>query len=124
MLEVLRYVLEVALNEKTFEILKITQIYNLEAGKFVFKDKNNLLPVSIAKHFEVRNTPQHGYNLRRRNVIRGPDIIHRTLLGEKSIQKRGHDVWNKIPEYITSIFSPILFKKKLKSFLLACNDYE
>ena len=39
------------------EILKVSQIYLLEVGKFVFKDKNNLLPVSIAKHLEVRNTP-------------------------------------------------------------------
>ena len=100
------------------EILKVSQIYLLEVGKFVFKDKNNLLPVSIAKHFEVRNTPQHGYNLRRRNVIRGPDIIHRTLLVEKSILKRGHDNWIKIPEEIKSIVSPIFFKKKLKAALL------
>ena len=82
------------------EILKINQIYLLETGKFVFKEKNNLLPVSIAKHFDIRQTPEHRYNLRQRNEIRGPDLIHRTLLGENSIQKRGHEVWNKIPDDI------------------------
>ena len=100
------------------EILKINQIYLLETGKFVFKEKNNLLPVRIANYFEIRQTPVHGYNLRQRNEIRGPDLIHRTLLGDNSIQKRGHEVWNKIPDEIKSIVSPIFFKKKLKCFLL------
>ena len=53
------------------EILKINQIYLLETGKFVFKEKNNLLPVRIANYFEIRQTPVHGYNLRQRNEIRG-----------------------------------------------------
>ena len=100
------------------EILKVNQIYLLEAGKFIFKEKRNMLPVSIAKHFDIRNTPQHTYDLRPRNETRGPDLIHRTLLGEKSIQKRGHDTWSKIPDEIKSIDSPIFFKKKLKIFLL------
>ena len=82
------------------------------------KKKNNLLLVSIAKHFEVRNPPQHGYNLRERHVTRGPDILHRTQLGENSIQKRGQEVWNKIPEETKSISSFIFFKKKLKAFFL------
>ena len=104
------------------EILKITQIYNLEVGKFVFKEKNNLLPVSIAKHFEVRNAPQHGYNLRERQVTRGPDLLHRTQLGENSIQKRGHEIWIKISEEIKSISSFIFFKKKLKAFFLTYSE--
>ena len=97
------------------EILKLNQIYSLEVGKFVFKEKKNLLPVCIAKHFDVRDTAQHGYNLRARNVIRGPNLIHRTLLGEKSIQKRGHEIWMDIPEELRAIVSPIFFKKKLKA---------
>ena len=83
------------------------------------KKKNNLLPVSIAKHFDIRQALEHGYNLRQQNEIRGPDLRHKTLLGEESIQKRGHEVWTKIPDEIKSIVSPIFFKKRLKCFLLA-----
>ena len=80
---------------KTLEILKIDQTYSLEVGKFVFKQKNNLLPVCIAQHFDVRIAPQHGYNLRSNNETRAPILVHRTLLGEKSIQTRGHEEWEK-----------------------------
>ena len=45
--------------------------------------------------------------------------MHRTLLGEKSIQTRGHEEWEKIPEEIKAIVSPIFFKKKLKMYTLA-----
>ena len=69
------------------EILKIEQIYQLETGKFVFKEKKNMLPVCIAKHFDIRSTPQYSYNLRQRTEIRGSDLIHRTLLGE-NLSKR------------------------------------
>ena len=100
------------------EILKVSQIYLLEVGKFVFKEKNNLLPVCIAKYFDARDIPQHGYNLRNRNETRGPNIVQRTLLGDKSIQKRGYDKWKDIPDEIKEIVSPILFKKKLKLHIL------
>ena len=107
---------------KTLEILKIDQIYSLEVGKFVFKQKNNLLPVCIAQHFDVRIAPQHGYNLRSNNETRAPILVHRTLLGEKSIQTRGHEEWEKIPEEIKAIVSPIFFKKKLKMYTLASDN--
>ena len=51
--------------------------------------------------------------------IRGPNLIHRTLLGEKSIQKRGQEIWMEIPEELRAIVSPIFFKKKLKAHLLS-----
>ena len=78
------------------EILKVSQIYLLEVGKFVFKEKNNLLPACIAKYFDVRDIPQHGCNLRNRNETRGPSIVQRTLLRDKSIQKRGYYCWKDI----------------------------
>ena len=107
---------------KTLEILKIDQTYSLEVGKFVFKQKNNLLPVCIAQHFDVRIAPQHGYNLRSNNETRAPILVHRTLLGEKSIQTRGHEEWEKIPEEIKAIVSPIFFKNKLKMYALASDS--
>ena len=44
--------------------------------------------------------------------------MQRALLGEKSIQTRGHEEWEKIPEEIKAIVSPIFFKKKLKMHAL------
>ena len=47
------------------EILNLSEIYSLETGKFIYKSKTGLLPISnIANHFERRVGAQHQHNLR------------------------------------------------------------
>ena len=100
------------------EILTVKQTYQLEVGKFVFKDKNGLLPVSMANHFQLLRSSHHSQNMRARPSDNST-IVHRTQLGEKSIQKRGIEFWNDIPQYLKDIDSPQFFKKSLKTHLIA-----
>ena len=100
------------------EILNINQTYNLEVAKFMFKETNHLLPVTIANHFSVRTNPEHRYNLRPRGT-RATLIDNRTVRGERSIRKRGNDIWNNVPYSIKTLDSSTLFKKRMKKHLLS-----
>ena len=100
------------------EILNINQTYNLEVAKFMFKETNHLLPVTIANHFSVRTNPEHRYNLRPRGT-RATLIDNRTVRGERSIRKRGNDIWNNVPHSIKTLDSSTLFKKRMKQHLLS-----
>ena len=74
------------------DILKIEAIYSLEVGKYMYKIERNLLPVTIANYFSVRQPSQHRYNLRSRNTPEPTVFNYRTSFGERSIQKRGNDL--------------------------------
>ena len=83
----------------------------------MYKLKNDLLPVAVANHFEVRNTvPTHNYNLRNRGTT--PQIDTRLESSEKSIQLRGEKIWEELPEHLKNSTSMIKFKRNLKSKLL------
>ena len=108
--------------EPLFEIigiLNIDQIYSVEVAKFMHKEKSNSLPVSIAEYFSVRASPAHHYNLRARNTTRDTILNNRTDLGKKSIQKRGNDIWNELPDEVKTIESFIHFKKLTKCHFLS-----
>ena len=107
-----------------FEILSILKnddLYALEVAKFMFKSKNNLLPVNIANYFQTRPTPVPRYNLRNRRINPLPLVIHRTVTGGKSINMRGNELWNYIPEHVKQSDSPNAFKTKLKVWMLSQN---
>ena len=70
------------------DILKIDQIYSLEAGKYMYKLKRDLLPIPIANHFSVDQPPKYEYTLRSRNTPAQLLIKFRTSFGEKGIQKK------------------------------------
>ena len=106
-----------------FEILSIEKIYELEVGKFMFKKEKNLLPVQIAQYFQLITFEQSRYILRARPT-RNIHLDQRTTQGEKSIQKRGPNIWRSIPDDLKTIESHIFFKKKFKSFLLDSQNSE
>ena len=101
------------------KILNVDQLFDFETGKYVYKSKNNLLPIkSIANHF-VRNSAQHRYNLRNRN--NRPLVTPLVLLSsfkKRSVYIRGTDLWNDIPILVKSSESLSIFKKSYKSSLL------
>ena len=76
-----------------------------------------LLPVQIAQYFSVRNFESNRNSLRSREG-RNPEIHQRTSAGDKSIQKRGRNIWQNIPNEIQNVESHVLFKKKYKEFLI------
>ena len=104
---------------KYLDIPNVENTISLETGKFVFKRENELLPIpDIANHFRLRNENiHHNYNLRNRNIIT-PIIDFNSATGKKSIQFRGAQLWNSLPENIRNSESLKIFKRKLKEHLL------
>ena len=100
-------------------MLTVEQTFQFETAKFIFKEKNNLLPIStIAHHFD--RSPSSNRPIRQTQTSH-PNVVPYDLLtihAKKSIQLRANKVWNDIPRSITS--SPYFssFKRLYKEFLL------
>ena len=103
-----------------FKILDIDQTFVLEYGKFIFKSKNNLLPMStIASHFSREEGSNHDYNMRIRNA--GTSIVPVELLStyaQKSIQHKAAKIWGDIPASIRGLEFFGTFKRQYKKHLL------
>ena len=99
-------------------ILDVEQTFKLETAKFIFKDRNNLLPIStIAHHFD-RSLP--AIRPIRATQTACPNIVPYELLSEhakKSIQMRATQIWNGIPTVIKSCPYFSSFKRLYKKFL-------
>ena len=101
------------------KVLNIEQIFSLKAGKFLFKSKNDMLPIPIGGYFEPDPfVNQHDYGLRSRTSNQPTRLVCRTKKGEKSLQIRGEKFWNDLPDSLKQSESFCLFKKNLKKFLL------
>ena len=81
---------------KELEILNLQQIFCFERGKLMFKSKKNIIPVNIANHFDPIQSPNHSYNLRRRQNY-SSHFVFNTVTGRKSIQNVGEQQWNDLP---------------------------
>ena len=86
---------------KYLDIPRVQETISIETGKFIFKREKGLLPdPNIAKHFEVRNeNTSHSYNLRNRGGNL-PKNSYSSSHGEKSIQCRGANLWNSLPDKV------------------------
>ena len=104
---------------KYLEFLNISQIFLIETGKFVFKARKGILPIStIADHF-VRATTTHQYNLRTSNQrLLVTPLVLLSSFKRKSLHIRGIDMWNKFPELLKLSESMNIFKRGLKLYLL------
>ena len=101
------------------EILDVPQVFSLETAKFVYKSKNQLLPIStLANHFE-RTNAVHQHNLRpRTNRLLITPFVLLSSFKKKSIHNRGMNMWDNIPEPLKLSTSFNIFKKCFKTFLL------
>ena len=99
------------------KILDFPQTFSLETGKFVFKSKNDMLPIStIANHFE-RIRAAHSHNLRTTNHLVTPFVLLSSFK-KKSIHYRGMEMWDDIPESIKLSDSFNIFKKTFTTHIL------
>ena len=100
-------------------ILNLDNVRYFETSKLLYKLKNNLIPTSIANHFEFKSdqTPSHNYSLRNRERA-VPQIVPRLESGKNSIQYRGELIWNVIPQMIRSCNSLNKFKTAMKQNLI------
>jgi len=97
---------------KDLQLLDVRDTFFLETSKFMFKVKNDLLPVRFAYHFENNNlisSLQSSYSLRSR--VRVNRVVTRLLASENSIQVRGENIWNEIPDIIKHETSLYTFKR-------------
>ena len=93
-----------------FNTLDIFDMYKKEVAVFMFKYKNDMLPVSFEKFFIV-NGENHNYNTRNRNDFEIQ--IHKA----KTIFTMGPKIWNQLPNKIKSVTKFGQFKTCLKSML-------
>ena len=99
------------------KILDFPQTFSLETGKFVFKSKNDMLPIStIANHFE-RIRAAHSHNLHTANHLVTPFVLLSSFK-KKSIHYRGMEMWDDIPESIKLSDSFNIFKKTFTTHIL------
>ena len=102
------------------KLLDIPQIFYLETGKHHFKFSKGLLPTQIGNYFNnSTDIPiQHTYGLRSRSRLDPPRIFSQSKTGEKSIQFKGSQIWNILPQDIKSCESFSKFKNAYKKFLI------
>ena len=80
--------------------------------------KSNILPVTIADHFEpLERPPVHSYNLRRRRNDDSPKFSFNSATGRKSIQYEGEQLWNNLPQYLKECDSLNVFKGFYKKYI-------
>jgi len=99
------------------KFLNVAEIFQFETGKFIFKLRNDMLPIStIAKYF-VRGGVDHSHNLRNSNFHIIP-LILLSSFKRRSVHIRGVDLWNDIPESLKSSISFNVFKRDFKLHIL------
>ena len=103
---------------KQLNILKLDDVFTLQAAIFMFKAKNNMLPPSCSHHVSLQHSESR-YNLRKRfDFFRLP---YRTNIYERYIAISGPAVWESLPVNVRSTDSISLFIKNVTTFLM--NNY-
>ena len=96
--------------------LKIHDLYLLQLGLLMFQTHANELPISLSVLFHI-NSEIHSYSTRQQNLFHMPH--NRTKFAQNTIIYTGPKFWNNLPLDITSASSLPIFKRRLKSRLLA-----
>ena len=101
---------------KELKLLKLHKIHMLETGKFIFKEKNGLLPTRIGNYFEVTSAeiPHHHFVRHERS----PRFICNSSTGEKSLQFNAFQLWKNMPTEFKNIESYKVFKRTYKKYLI------
>ena len=102
-------------------ILKLQDIHKYEILMFVYKFKNNLLPVCCTHLLQLRSSNVH-YHLRKE-----PDFVmntFRTLSRKRSVTIAGPELWNALPDLIQYAATVTIYKSRLLDFLKSsyCNE--
>ena len=100
---------------KELTLLLVNDMHKHLIVQFVYKAKHKHLP-SIFDNYYQENQSLHNYSTRYANQLHPP--YSRTVTGSKSIKISGVKAWNELPNYLTSIDSFSLFKKKTKQHYL------
>ena len=107
------------------KLLEISEICQLETGKFEYKSQKGLLPVQISNYFEDSSTQEihHSYGLRSRSRNDAPlRFLSESKTGEKSLQFKKLQLWNTLSTEIKNCETFMIFKKTYKKFLLQSEE--
>lgn len=97
------------------KILKLTDLYEYNIAKFMFRYDQGILPSSLNRIFTTNKT-HHQYNTRNRNNPRIP--LSKYSITIKSVKHRGPQIWNHIPITVRSSRTMNTFRFKLKNNIL------
>ena len=98
------------------KLLKLDDIMKFQLGTFMYKLKYNKLP-NVIPHMFVTNENIHSHNTRNKNGYLIPSV--RTNCRKFTVGYAGPILWNSFPQKLRQLPSEVIFKKKLKSILLA-----
>ena len=98
------------------KLLKLDDIMTFQLGTFMYKLKYNKLP-NVIPHMFVTNENIHSHNTRNKNGYLIPSV--RTNCRKFTVGYAGPILWNSFPQKLRQLPSEVIFKKKLKSILLA-----
>jgi hypothetical protein len=84
---------------KKHMILRLPEMYTLNAGKFMFKYSNSLLPPLFNSLFTM-NMDIHCYPTRSAHLLRVP--IVKTRLADNFITKTGVHIWNNLKTFLNT----------------------
>ncbi len=97
---------------KDLDILLMQDIYKLSIAKFVYKQKNALLP-DIFRDLFTENSQVHSHNT---NNIHLNHTINK--YGKMTTKQQGSNIWNSIPTKIRKAKTAKTFSRKVKTHLL------
>ncbi len=99
---------------RNLSLLTIKDIFILQVAKFVFKQRNNILPSSFHGYFST-NTQVHIHNTRLscKLHMKWPNSTQ----GAKTIKSTGVTIFNKLPTHIINCTSLNEFKGRAKKHL-------
>ncbi len=100
---------------KKLSIPKLSDVFNIQLGKFMFSYTNNILPMSLQSLF-VRNADVHSYHLRHRNdphiITRNNSIVSRTF------NHAAPKLWLSLPANIRNCKSLYSFNYHMKKYVI------
>ena len=100
---------------KKLGILKLDQIYFVEVGKFMYRNRKDTLPLSFNGYFKHID---HSHNTRNRLNSEFSLPQPRTELGKQSIKYTGINIWSEIPHDIKNSPNLESFGTHIKSHIL------
>jgi len=102
---------------KSFDLLTLKQIHDLEVVKLMYKHKNELLPPKFQDYFTPVSTV-HTHNTRSRTRENFFIPRTRTSIGQKLIRVEGPKIWNSLPDSIRNSQSIHSFSSSCKSYFI------
>jgi len=102
---------------KTYDILPISALHRYQVLLFVHKClfNSHLLPSVFAGYFDL-NSSVHSYSTRSSDKLHLCSVY--SSAGTKCIKFKGCQLWNNLPVSLSEISSYVLFKRKLKDYLI------